>query len=74
MSTATAKLAPKPATHGDICWSTVVRPAGFEPALPPPETGTTLIMPVSGVSRFSLLRTLEVLWCPLVHCTNPCTR
>jgi hypothetical protein len=40
MSTAMAKLAPKLATHGDIGWSTLVPPAGFEPALPPPETGT----------------------------------
>jgi hypothetical protein len=40
------------------CWrcflyssrSGLVPPAGFEPALPPPEAGKTLIIPVSGVS------------------------
>jgi hypothetical protein len=51
------------------------RPAGFEPALPPPEAGRTLIMPVSGVSPFpfTLVSAYDLPWYPVVHCTNPCT-
>jgi hypothetical protein len=52
-----------------------VPPAGFEPALPPPEAGKTLIMPVFGVDlfRFPGPGSHELPWCPVVHCTNPCT-
>jgi hypothetical protein len=50
-------------------------PAGFEPVLPPPEAGETSIMRVAGVSRsrFPLVMASELPWCPVVHCTNPCT-
>jgi hypothetical protein len=43
-----------------------VPPAGFEPALPPPEAGKTQIMRVSGVSvsRFPCSRCHGLLWCP----------
>jgi hypothetical protein len=52
-----------------------VPPAGFEPVLPPPEAGRTPIMSVSTVSRSRLPCSSphRVLWCPVVHCTNPCT-
>jgi hypothetical protein len=61
-------------TRGRMCWSDVVPPAGFEPALPPPETGKTPIMRGYGVSlfRFPCSAWHELLWCRLVHCTNPC--
>ncbi|MGH3548507.1 MAG: recombinase family protein [Pseudonocardiaceae bacterium] len=53
----------------------LVPPAGFEPALPPPEAGKTPIMPASGVSRSRspCSASHELPWCPVVHCTNPCT-
>jgi hypothetical protein len=52
-----------------------VPPAGFEPALPPPETGKTPIMPVSGAFpfHFACSGCLEWLGRLVVHCTNPCT-
>jgi hypothetical protein len=55
--------------------SDVAPPAGFEPALPPPEAGKTPIIPISGVSpfRFAWSRSHELQWYPAVHCTNPCT-
>ncbi len=43
----------------------LVPPAGFEPALPPPEAGRTLIIPVSGVLSFSFAL-LCISWVALV--------
>ncbi len=62
-------------TRSRIPRSDVAPPAGFEPALPPPEAGKTLIMPVYGVFLLCLPCSArhELPWCLMVHCTNPCT-
>src|SRR6476660_2860006 len=75
MSTAPGCRTTSPPTHSDIPWSEVAPPAEFEPALPPPEAGRTLIIPVSCFLslRSPWLALHELPWCPAVHCTNLCT-